>query len=193
MIDAAARGAWQELESRLRPFVARRVPAAADTDDVVQEIFLRLHRGLPNLRDEDRFGSWVYRVARNAIADHHRRASRHPGTGGAETLEQIAAEPAEQNETVEEEVAAYVAFLIASMASPYREALTLTELEGLTQKEAAAMLGISLSAMKSRVQRGRRQLRAALDACCRFALDARGRIVSCEPRAGGNAPDGCNC
>ncbi len=62
------------------------------------------------------------------------------------------------------------------LPSPYREALTLTELEGLTQKEAAEMLGISLSGMKSRVQRGRQQLRQALEDCCHIALG--------RPRAG---------
>ena len=54
------------------------------------------------------------------------------------------------------------------------------------------MLGISLSAMKSRVQRGREQLREAFEDCCRIALDARGRVVACEPRPDGKLPD-CSC
>ena len=77
------------------------------------------------------------------------------------------------------------------LPSPYREALTLTELEGMTQKEAAAMLGTTLSGMKSRVQRGRVYLRKALEDCCHIALDARGRVVTCEPRVDGRLPDGC--
>jgi RNA polymerase sigma-70 factor (ECF subfamily) len=192
MIDAEARGAWRELEGKLRPFVARRVPSAADVDDVVQEIFLRLHRSVAALRDDERFGSWVYRVARSAIADHHRRAMRHPLAQGEPGLDDTPAVN-DAGDDVALEVAAYAALLVAMLPSPYREALTLTELEGLTQKEAAAMLGISLSGMKSRVQRGRRQVREALDACCRIALDARSRVVSCEPRPGGSAPDGCCC
>ena len=77
------------------------------------------------------------------------------------------------------------------LPSPYREALTLTELEGLSHKEAAALVGVSLTAMKSRVQRGRDKLRAALVACCHIALDARSRVVGCEPRGDGNTPEVC--
>jgi RNA polymerase sigma-70 factor (ECF subfamily) len=99
----------------------------------------------------------------------------------------------EADDELEAVVATYAALFVAMLPSPYREALTLTELEGLTQKDAARMLGISVSGLKSRVQRGRRQLRSALEACCRIALDARGRVVGCEPRPDGPAPDGCCC
>jgi RNA polymerase sigma-70 factor (ECF subfamily) len=44
------------------------------------------------------------------------------------------------------------------------------------------MVGISVSGMKSRVQRGRAQLRSALDQCCQIALDARGRVIAVTPR-----------
>ncbi|MBK8239755.1 MAG: TauD/TfdA family dioxygenase [Deltaproteobacteria bacterium] len=73
---------------------------------------------------------------------------------------------------------------------PYREALTLTELEGLTQREAAEMLGISLSGMKSRVQRGRAQLRRALEVCCDIDVDVRGRVIGYTPRPDGTLPGG---
>jgi RNA polymerase sigma-70 factor (ECF subfamily) len=64
----------------------------------------------------------------------------------------------------------------------YREAVTLTDLEGVTQADAAGRVGVSLSGMKSRVQRGRRQLKAVLEACCRVDLDSRGGILAYEPR-----------
>ena len=189
MIDAATRGAWRDLDAKLRPFVARRVRTDADVDDVVQEVFLRMQRGLGGLRDAQRFGPWVYQVARSAIADHQRAAARHPVAGGEPPDE--AAPDEEHDGAVEQALAGYVAPFVGMLPSPYREALTLTELEGLTQKEAAAMLGISVSGMKSRVQRGRQQLRAALEDCCHIALDARGRVVGCELRADGRLPKGC--
>jgi RNA polymerase sigma-70 factor (ECF subfamily) len=190
MIEVSARGAWNDLDAKLRPFVARRVRSPADVDDVVQNVFLRMQRGLSELRDDERFGPWVYQVARSAIADHHRSSRRHPIAEG-----DVAEEPSpevEDDRTAEQDLAAYVAAFIAMLESPYREALTLTELEGLTQKEAAEMMGISLSGMKSRVQRGRQQLRKLLEDCCSIALDARGRVVSCEPRPDGKLPD-CRC
>jgi len=190
MIDPAARGAWRDLEVKLRPFIARRVRADIDVDDVVQDVFLRMQRGLAGLRDEERFGPWVYQVARSAIIDHQRVAAKHRVVDG-EAMEEEAPEVDEDDSAVERELASYIALFVAMLPSPYREALTLTELEGLTQKQAADMLGISLSGMKSRVQRGRQQLRKALEDCCHIALDARGRVVSCEPRADGKLPGGC--
>lgn len=189
MIDATARGSWRELEAKLRPFVARRVRDAVDVDDVVQEILLRMQRGLGALREEERFGPWVYQVARSAIVDHQRAAVKH------RVVEQVAADEqpapvADDERAAEQMIASYIAPFLAMLPSPYREALTLTELEGLTQKEAAAMLGISLSGMKSRVQRGRVHLRKALEDCCTIAMDARGRIMSCAPRPDGRLPNG---
>jgi RNA polymerase sigma-70 factor, ECF subfamily len=186
-----AREAWIELDAKLRPFIARRVHGASDVDDVVQDVFLRMQRGLAGLRDDERFGPWVYQVARSAIAHHHRRRARHP-LSDAEPGEQAAGAEDENETAAEELLASYVAPFVAMLPSPYREALTLTELEGLTQKDAAAMLGVSVSGMKSRVQRGRQHLRAAMEACCNIAVDARGRVVSCEPRPDGKLP-GCDC
>jgi len=84
-----------------------------------------------------------------------------------------------------------VAPFIAMLPSPYREAVTLAELQGVTQKDAAEMLGISASGARSRVQRGRERLRAMLEACCEIALDARRHVIACEPRPGGKPPGGC--
>ncbi|HYO94161.1 MAG TPA: sigma factor-like helix-turn-helix DNA-binding protein, partial [Polyangiaceae bacterium] len=115
----------------------------------------------------------------------------HPLARAGLEEEQVAG-AGEEEGGAEHELAAHVAVFIARLPSPYREALTLTEMEGLTQKDAAAMLGVSLSGMKSRVQRARQQLRQLVEASCRIALDARGRVVSCEPRADGRLPH-CRC
>lgn len=189
MITMEMRGAWRELERKLRPFVARRV-AGADAEDVLQDIFLRMQKSLPQLRDEDRFGPWVYQVARSAIVDHQRAVLRRP-PASLEAADEPAADDEEDDGAVERELATYIAPFVAALPSPYREALTLTELEGLTQKDAAAMLGVSLSGMKSRVQRGRARLRIMLEECCDITVDARGRVIGCEPRRDYKLPDGC--
>jgi RNA polymerase sigma-70 factor (ECF subfamily) len=172
--------AWRQLERRLRPFVARRV-GTSDIDDVLQDIFLRIHRGLPSIRDDQRFAPWIYQIARNALADHGRTRARQPPM--ADDALELADDPREADDgAVQREVAGHAAAFVAALPSPYREALTLTELEGVTQREAADILGLSVSGMKSRVQRGRQKLRTALEGCCRIALDSRRRVVECEPR-----------
>ena len=197
MIEPAARGAWPQLALQLRPFIARRVATEDDADDVLQDVFLRLQRGLPKLRDEERFGPWVYQVARSAIIDHlrQRAAASRLVAGSLEELDEVKAlGPASDDGDGSgraQELARSVAPFVAMLPSPYREALTLTELEGLTQKEAAELLGISLSGMKSRVQRGRVLLRRALEDCCHIALDARGGVMDFSPRPDGRLPASC--
>jgi len=186
VINNDTRCAHRELEERLRPFVARRVPSS-DVDDVLQDVFLRAQRALPDLRDEERFGAWMYRVARSAIAESHRQRERHP-LADLETTEPLEID-SDSPTPLETEIAAYLVPLISRLPSPYRETLTLTELEGFTQQAAADALGVSLSGAKSRVQRGREKLRALLDECCRIGVDARGRVIDCEPRD----PSGCRC
>jgi RNA polymerase sigma-70 factor (ECF subfamily) len=72
--------------------------------------------------------------------------------------------------------------MIHSLPGPYREAILLTELEGLSQVELARRLNISVSGAKSRVQRGRQQLKEMLLDCCEFETDRRGRVYGCTPR-----------
>ena len=183
MIEAEARGAWRELDARIRPYVERRIRSSADADDVVQDVFVRMQRGLSDLRDEERFGPWVYRVARSAIADHLRARARRAGREAAVDAELALPEP-DVADRLEGELSECVALFVARLPSPYREAITLTELQGLTQKEAAELAGVSLSGMKSRVQRGRERIRQMFEECCEISLDCRGRVVGCEPRGG---------
>jgi RNA polymerase sigma-70 factor (ECF subfamily) len=194
VIGPEAREAWPELAARLRPFVARRLPREADVDDVLHDVLLRVQRGQGALRDDQRFGPWVYRVARSVVIDHLRAAARRPQGGASlDVLDEVAAAPPEGHDdrAAAAALAARVPAFVAALPAPYREALTLTELEGLTQAEAAARLGVSWSGMKSRVQRGRVQLRAALEACCAIERDVRGKVVGFERRPDAVTPTGC--
>lgn len=180
MIGSEARGAWKELERHLRPYLARRVASAADIDDLLQDIFVRMYQGLGELRDDERFGGWVYRVAQSAIVDRARRRSREPQLESNGELQ--APDTNEAAEQLQSDLAECVALFVSRLPSPYREAVTLTELEGLSQKAAAEMLGVSLSGVKSRVQRGREKIRHMFEECCQISVDCRGRVIECEPR-----------
>ena len=189
MIPAEARGAWREIEARLKPYVARRVPSAAEADDIVQDVLVRIYQGLASLRDGESFGGWVYRIAGRAIADAGRAKSRAPTAAKDSGEEPDAA--ADEEADLQLELGECVALFVARLPSPYREAITLTELQGLTQKDAAEMLGMSLSGMKSRVQRGREKIREMFDECCRISVDCRGRVVECEARDLVRIPEDC--
>lgn len=165
---------------QLRPFVARRV-SPPDVDDVMQDIFVRMQKGLAGLRDEERFTSWLFQIARSAVAEHGRTRMRHP-VADDDAPEEQAAPVRDDDRDAARALAGCVSIFVAQLPSPYREAVTLVELEGLTAREAADIVGISVSGMKSRVQRGREQLRRLFDQCCEIALDARGKVTDYTPR-----------
>jgi RNA polymerase sigma-70 factor, ECF subfamily len=125
----------------------------ADVDDIVQRVFLRVHRALPALRNTDKLHAWIYQTTRRAIADHYRAPahSREVTTGSAEDLaDQLPAADTDEDNAAFQELSTCLKPLISSLAAADQQALQMVEFEGLTQVEAAATLGLSVSGMKSR-------------------------------------------
>lgn len=175
---------WQDAASRLRPFLARRV-APSDVEDVLQDVFVRMQRGLAGVRDDERFAAWLFQVARSAIADHGRARARHPLPASPRPPEvPVPFDAGADDRDASRSLAGCVAMFVGRLPSPYREAVTLVELDGLTAREAAAITGVSVAAMKSRVQRGRAQLRVLFEQCCVIALDVRNKVTEFTPRVG---------
>jgi RNA polymerase sigma-70 factor (ECF subfamily) len=166
------------VAAQIRPFVERRV-AAHDVDDVMQEILQRVHTGADTLDDDTRFAAWIHRVARNAITDNYRRTGRRGAKHDAFAAEWRG--DADEKEDALASLSVAVRAFVEMLPTPYREALQLTEIEGLTMREAAEREQVSVSGMKSRVQRGRRLLRELFEACCEIALDARGHVIEYTP------------
>jgi RNA polymerase sigma-70 factor (ECF subfamily) len=188
-MDASTERIWQQLHANIRSFVGRRVRQPADVDDVVQRVFLQVHRGLGSLRDEERVHAWIYRTARNAIADYYRGPVQRREVPSGDLVDLtpsadanvVAADPDEG--TALHELAGCLQPLMDELPASDLEALSLTEIKGMTQAEAAGRLGLSVSGMKSRVQRARRRLRGLVEDCCRVELDRRGGIIDYQPRA----------
>jgi RNA polymerase sigma-70 factor (ECF subfamily) len=185
---AGAEAIWREFHDGLLGFIRRRVPSHELAEDILQEVMVRIHRSAAGVERADAVGAWVHAIARNAIADHYRSASVRRELAGGEVDPDSAPEPEPDPPDVRGELAACVAPLLRRLSPSSREALTLTELDGLTQEEAAARAGLTLSGMKSRVQRARRQLRDVLVECCEIDLDARGGPTGFRSRRG---PCGC--
>ncbi len=186
---------WQELHGNLRAFIARRVQNQADVDDLVQRVLLQIVTGLESLRDDRRLHAWIYRTARNVIIDYYRATGsrrEHPAgaAGDVEADAPVSLTTLDDGDgDASRELAACLSPMLNQLPPAYQEAIRIVDLEGATQQEAARRVGVSLSGMKSRVQRGRQQLRAVVEACCRIDLDRRGGISAYTPRQ----PDACGC
>jgi RNA polymerase sigma-70 factor (ECF subfamily) len=167
---------WEQFGPPLRGFLARRVPPGIDADDLVQDVFLRVIRSLSTLRGTDRPEAWLYQIARNALRDSLRARLRKDGRTEALDVDPPAAPDPAADRAAEAELAPCLTAMIDRLAEPYRTAIALTSLHGVTQADAARLAGISVSGMKSRVQRGRDQLRQMLVTCCAIAVDVRGGV-----------------
>lgn len=183
---------WEQFGSSLQAFVRRHVADRHAADDIVGDIVLRIHQHLGELDDQDRVTAWLFRIARNAVIDHYRRTGRRRELLDAdpEPIEEATSADywLDDQDAVYAELAGCIRPLIEALPPDYRRALELTDFDGRTQAEAARLEGISLSGMKSRVQRGRRQFAALVARCCHITTDAGGRLVDFQLR-----DDGCGC
>jgi RNA polymerase sigma-70 factor (ECF subfamily) len=178
-----AEAIWQEFHEGLLRFINRRVRSRETAEDILQHVMLRIHRHAAGIEHAEAVGAWVHEIARNAIADHYRSARvQRELAAGIDLDHQPAGEPEAEAPDVRGELAACIAPLLKRLPPIYREALTLTELQSLTQAEAAARVGLSPSGMKSRVQRARRQLKQVLTDCCEIELDRRRSVTGYRPR-----------
>lgn len=167
---------WRELSDRLRQFVRARINSPTDIDDVLQNVFLRIHSHFGDLRETDRLESWVFQITRNAVTDYFRK-QRDDNTDAVDTIQDPSLAGAQN---VHAEVAGCLNTLIERLPDDQRRAVSMYELEGMSQKEIATQESISLSGAKSRVQRGRRSLEAMLKSCCEFQFDRRGNVIEYE-------------
>jgi RNA polymerase sigma-70 factor (ECF subfamily) len=163
---------YARFHHRLRRFVLHRISNESDAEDLVQEVFLRIHARIGTLKDSARIESWIFQIARNLLIDHHRSRKKtepiHPDN-----------EPPDRHSvpTASERLAPAIREFVNRLPEPYREALTLTEFDGVPQKELARRLGLSISGAKSRVQRARAMVKDMLMRCCHFEFDRYGTII----------------
>lgn len=185
-MENAAPHVWDRVHEGLRAFIAKRVRNGAEVEDLLQEVFLRVHHHVKGLQQPDRVISWVFQITRNVIVDHYRSAQRRrewpagSATDIQEDLDMMSSETEEREDKYE--LSHCLRPMINRLSPDYREAINLVELEGLTHQEAAAKLGLSVPGMKSRVLRGRQQLRHMLDECCAIEHDRRLGVIEFRPR-----------
>lgn len=186
--DVGIEQLWDDFARRLRAFIATRVSNHADVDDILQEVFIKVQRGADQLRDEDRLTTWMFRVAHNTIIDYYRAAPRRrerpvdtfPDEDGHPGADVQFDDPA----AVRAEISACLRPLIDKLPDHYRQALEMVELDGTSQTEAARIAGMSVSGMKSRVQRARSQVFDRLSSLCALTIDPRGGPMDCAPAPG---------
>ncbi|OPX90772.1 MAG: ECF RNA polymerase sigma factor SigE [Pelotomaculum sp. PtaB.Bin104] len=165
---------WHELSVPLKNFIKKRVPNEQDTEDILQEIFSKIHSRIDGLQDDNKIHAWIYKMTRNAIMDYYRKKEK--AIELSELAEKLTNET-EEDLSANGEIAMCLRAMVDQLPEKYKQAIILTEFHNLTQKEMGEKLGLSLSGAKSRVQRGRAMLKEILLGCCHLEFDRMGNII----------------
>lgn len=165
IVDACRRGeAWaMELvyhRYRRRVYaLASRIAGAEDADEVAQEAFVRVLRGLPKFRGDAALGTWIYRLAVNAALTHVSRRPRRPA--GDDAVDSIPA-PGAGADARDPGLSARLERALAELPTGYRAVLVLHDIEGFSHEECAEIIGCRVGTSKSQLHKARARMREIL-------------------------------
>jgi RNA polymerase sigma-70 factor (ECF subfamily) len=177
--NARVEALWTEFSGPLRGYLRRQTGSDADADDLLQEVFLRIHRNVCHLKDTSKLQGWVYRIARNVVinrirAGKIRQQSDQDPDSMADSVDPSGRDVIDLTPTLRR--------FMQALPETYRIPLIRQEFQGQSLQDIADELGLTLTAAKSRVRRGRTMLREMLEECCRFEFDRRGRVIEAIPK-----------
>lgn len=167
------------FQTELLGYVAKRVKDKALAEDIVHDVFLKVQMKSTQVRDDNKVLGWIYQVTRNTIIDHFRFQSRIVNAADVDWE----SDKQYLNQCVER----CLTEKLATLPEKYRQALELSDVQGLSQLELAKRLNISYSGAKSRIQRARQMLKEMMDKEYHVKLDNYGNVIRCENRVP------CNC
>ncbi|HEY8780005.1 MAG TPA: RNA polymerase sigma factor SigZ [Mucilaginibacter sp.] len=174
-MNEATNAIWNHFDEELRQFICKKVNHQDDCHDILQNVYIKVLNNIDRIQQANNIGSYVFRIANNEVMNHYRASVKYERV---ELLE-IEPEQADIKEQALQLADCCLRPMIESLPPIYRDALIMTELEGLSQKALAEKLGISISGAKSRVQRAREKLKAEILNCCQYEFDKYGNIISC--------------
>ncbi|MGE0432873.1 MAG: sigma-70 family RNA polymerase sigma factor [Planctomycetota bacterium] len=182
-----------DLREQLRRFALRHTRNADAAEDVAQDVIARLLQTLHDGDAPEQPLGWVLRAARNRIVDDARSRSRHAVTVPDNVWSALASPPDATDDAAGSELTGCMHRMVAQLPDEYREPLRRADLLEEDRETIAAGLGLTMSALKTRIMRGRRMLHGLLLACCHFDFSTTdGRLDGITPRADGCSPGGCN-
>lgn len=168
--------AWRQHKAEIRGFLAQRAGSVAEADDLLQEVFLKALLQGKDFCRIDNPRAWLFHIARNLLVDRMRLTKEQ-----VPLPDDLCAEPEPAFAPVD--ILTHCLPRVLSELSPEdREAITLCDLQGITQKAYAERLGLSLPAAKSRVQRARQRLQTQLINACKVTFDEDGKVCCFVPR-----------
>ncbi len=169
---------WKEYREQLLKFVEIRVKNPVIAEDIIQDVFLKIHYKIDLLQSKEKIQSWLYQITRNTIIDYY-RVKRY-----ATELPEDLPEPIEDTRIrVLQELSECLMPMINRLPAHYKDAIILFDINRMSHRDISRTQGISLSCSKSRVHRGRTILKKMLTDCCQFEYDHNGRLQDYEKKS----------
>ena len=163
-------------EDKLKGFIQKQVRDPDIAREITQQLFLKLYQNCEQLPRVKNMKAWLYQVTRNAITDYFRETKMV--IPWADTNELLP----ETDGAFAKEILELVEPMLALLPAEYARPLYLSDILGQPQKDIAESLGLSLSATKSRIQRGREKLKDLFGECCHLELDRNGQVMQAQVR-----------
>lgn len=163
---------WTDLHEELRKFIFSKVRDIDKSEDIMQDVFLKIHLNIHTLSDSSKLTSWVYQITRNAVADYYRKTNLEVQIDGFDFAEQ------ENNEPLYLSLNNCINQKINKLPKKYKQAILLTYLDDYSQIALAEKLNLSYSGAKTRVQRGREKLKDLIIDCKNVETDNNGNLIS---------------
>ncbi|HET6611397.1 MAG TPA: sigma-70 family RNA polymerase sigma factor [Kofleriaceae bacterium] len=163
LIDACRRGEKRAMEALYHRYKRRvfglvvRIVGAGDAEEVAQEAFVRIFRGLPKFRGDSQLGTWIYRLSVNAALTHVKRRPRF-----VDGDDLVASLPAPERPRRDPTLARHLEQALARLPEGYRAVLVLHDVEGLSHEECAEILGCRVGTSKSQLHKARARMREIL-------------------------------
>ncbi len=170
---------WSEYRLRIKAFLHSKVSNPADADDLLQEISIKVFNGLSSIEDTSKVQPWLFQTAHRTIVDFYRKSAR-AGNINADDLWYVEDDP----ETLHELERCVEPFINALPPEAAKMLMTI-DIDGVSQKDYAEAQGLAYSTLKSRLQKGRSDLRALFENCCDMSVDARGNIADYQSKSAG--------
>ena len=165
---------WYNFNQQLYSFIYKRVNNKVESEDILQNVFIKIHKNIDNLSEREKLAPWIYRIARNTIIDYYRKTGKNRQV---EYNEELIPPEINYKGDLYCEIKTCLKSFVGILPDKYRESVELSELSGMKQKDVAKELKISLPAAKSRILRGKEMIKQHFVDCCKFKLDEKGNLV----------------
>lgn len=167
---------WITHKDQLRSYIVNKTGDLDLADDILQDVYIKASQKIEQLETRDKLQNWLYRITHNTIMDFYRTHQTHE-----ELVDNLVEEEVSSELLNLQAVGQCLRPMFDCLPDKYRQAMILAELDGLSQQAVADQLGLSLSATKSRIQRGRTTLKDILTDCCNIEAGGEG-IVDFHPK-----------